>query len=166
MDLETFHALEPAAAVEVLRPCADVAAWVASLVAGRPYADRSDLLAFAASEAAGWGPAEIDAALAQHPRIGERRAGADAEAALSRSEQAGVQQSAGDGDAAAIAAGNRAYEEKFGRIFLIRAAGRSSADVLEQLTTRLDNDPGTEDAVVAGQLAEIALLRLEGLIEP
>ena len=165
MDLDTFHALAPADAVEVLRPCADVADWIAALVAGRPYADRSDLLAFAASEAAGWGPAEIDAALAQHPRIGERREGADAEAALSRSEQAGVQQSSGAGDAAAIAAGNVAYEEKFGRIFLIRAAGRTSAEVLEQLTARLGNDPGTEDGVVAGQLREIALLRLGGIID-
>ena len=64
---------------------------------------------------------------------------------------------------AAIRAGNEAYEQRFGRVFLIRAAGRSASEVLDQLTARLDNDPEAETAVVAGQLREIALLRLEGM---
>jgi 2-oxo-4-hydroxy-4-carboxy-5-ureidoimidazoline decarboxylase len=115
-------------------------------------------LTFAEAAAASWGATEIDRALAQHPRIGERSGAAGAEAAMSSAEQSGI-----SGDEAAIADGNRAYEETFGRIFLIRAAGRTSAEVLEQLTTRLDNDPATETAVVAGQLREIALHRLEGM---
>lgn len=158
MDLDTFNLLEPDAAADVVRPCADVPSWIGDIVGGRPYDGIDSLLTFAEAAAASWGEAEIDAALARHPRIGETPAGDGAEAAMSTSEQAGV-----SGDEDAIAAGNRAYEETFGRIFLIRAAGRSSAEVLEQLTTRLDNDPSTETDVVAGQLREIALLRLEGI---
>ncbi|MCW2830495.1 MAG: putative urate oxidase, N-terminal [Aeromicrobium sp.] len=158
MDLATFNTLAPDVAAEVLRPCADVPAWIGELVAGRPYDDVDSLLTIAEAVAAAWGAAEIDTALARHPRIGESASGGGAEAALSTSEQADIR-----GDEQAIADGNRAYEETFGRIFLIRAAGRTSAEVLEQLTTRLDNDPATETAVVAGQLREIALLRLEGI---
>lgn len=159
MDLDTFNALTPAQAAEVLRPCADVESWIQVLIDGRPYGDLDAALGTAVSAAAGWGAAEVDAALAQHPRIGERHAGTGAEAALSESEQSGI-----TGEAAAIAAGNRAYEDRFGRIFLIRAAGRTSAEVLDQLRLRLGNDPETETQVVAGQLREIALLRLEGVL--
>lgn len=165
MDLDTFNALTPDAAAEVLRPCADVPTWIAELVDGRPYEDAGCLLTFAEAAAAAWGDTEIDAALAHHPRIGERSAGDDAEARLSRSEQAGL--GGDDPDLArAIAQGNHAYEQLFGRIFLIRAAGRTAAEVLALLTERLDNDPADETAVVAGQLREIALLRLEGIFTP
>ena len=51
-------------------------------------------------------------------------------------------------------------------MFLIRAAGRTPEEILDQLSTRMDNDPGTEQAVVADQLRQIALLRLEGLVTP
>ena len=63
------------------------------------------------------------AALARHPRIGER-AGHDYNAAHSAREQAGVYLA--DRDVAArIAAGNVAYEDRFDRVFLIRASGRN-----------------------------------------
>jgi 2-oxo-4-hydroxy-4-carboxy-5-ureidoimidazoline decarboxylase len=48
-------------------------------------------------------------------------------------------------------------------VFLIRAAGRSAAEMLEALEARLGNTPEVEDAVVAEQLREIALLRLRGI---
>jgi 2-oxo-4-hydroxy-4-carboxy-5-ureidoimidazoline decarboxylase len=161
VDLDSFNLLPPDAAAELVRPCADVPTWIADVVAGRPYDDVDSLLTFAEAAAAAWGDAEIDAALAHHPRIGERPAGDAAEARLSRAEQSGLD---GHGHEQALAHGNRAYEETFGRIFLIRAAGRSATEVLDQLTRRLDNDPVTETAVVAGQLREIALLRLEGIL--
>ena len=61
------------------------------------------------AEPAGFpGPDELAAALARHPRIGER-AGAGHDAAHSSREQAGVDH--GDSDVTArLAAGNRAYE--------------------------------------------------------
>lgn len=158
MDIDTFNDLAPAAAAEIVRPCADIPAWIAAIVAGRPYADVTALLTAAADLAAAWGAPEIDHALAQHPRIGERSSGTATEVALSSSEQSGI-----SGDEVALAEGNRAYEEAFGRIFLIRAAGRTTTEVLDQLRDRLGHDSETETVVVAGQLREIALLRLEGV---
>lgn len=82
------------------------------------------------------------------------------DAAHSRREQSGVDTS--DADVAErLRAGNRAYEERFGHVFLIRAAGRSAAEILSALDERLGNDPATERRVVAEQLREIAVLRLE-----
>ena len=159
MRLDEFNALAPDEAAAVVRPCADIPAWIDEIVAARPYGDLGELIDVAQLAAEGWSDAEVDAALAQHPRIGERAKGDDAEATLSRSEQ-----SAMSGLEAEIAAGNQAYEEKFGRIFLIRAAGRSADDVLDQLTVRLGHDAETESAVVADQLREIAVLRLEGMV--
>ena len=60
--------------------------------------------------------------------------------------------------------GNRAYEERFGHVFLIRAAGRSAEEILEQLTERLGNDADSERANAARNLREIAALRLKGML--
>ena len=62
--------------------------------------------------------------------------------------------------AARIAAGNAAYEERFGRVFLIRAAGRSPEEMLAELERRLGNDDETEAREAIEQLRQIALLRL------
>lgn len=159
MKLDEFNALPPEDAAAVVRPCADIPAWIDEIVAGRPYGDLGELIDVAQVAAEGWSDAEVDAALAQHPRIGERAQGDDAGATMSRNEQSSV-----SGLDAEIAAGNRAYEERFGRIFLVRAAGRSAEQILDQLTVRLGHDAETESAVVADQLREIAVLRLEGMI--
>ena len=119
-------------------------------------------MAAARVAAAPFTPEEVEGALAHHPRIGERAAGDSTEAALSRTEQAGVD----PGDAAvaaALAEGNLAYERRYGRVFLIRAAGRSSGEILEVLTERLGHTAVEEDVIVADQLREIAVLRLKGL---
>jgi 2-oxo-4-hydroxy-4-carboxy-5-ureidoimidazoline decarboxylase len=65
---------------------------------------------------------------------------------------------------ARIAAGNVAYEARFGRVFLIRAAGRSPEELLAELERRLRSDDETEATEATGQLAEIALLRLRAAI--
>lgn len=120
-------------------------------------------MSFAATAAPGWTEAELDRALHHHPRIGERAAGASPEADMSRREQSGVDTSADT--AAQLLAGNREYEDKFGRVFLIRAAGRSAEEILTSLRLRLKNTPDQELHVVAEQLREIALIRLEGLLQ-
>ena len=162
MTIEEFNRLEPEAAASVLAACADIDGWVAQVLAGRPFDSRDTLLESAGAAAQGWTPGEVDGALAHHPRIGERpRAEAigAANAAHSAGEQAGVN-GADTATKQALASGNADYERRFGRIFLIRAAGRSPEQILAALNERLANDDATEDAVVAGQLREIALLRL------
>ncbi|WP_258803712.1 2-oxo-4-hydroxy-4-carboxy-5-ureidoimidazoline decarboxylase [Pseudarthrobacter sp. NS4] len=163
MKLAEFNTADPARAADTLRPCIDVTRWVDTVTAARPFATKEALLAFAAEAANPFTPAEVEAAMAHHPRIGERPTAGTTEASMSRSEQAGVDP-ADAAVAEALARGNRDYEEKFGRVFLIRAAGRTAPEILQSLNERLTNTPAQEDTIVAQQLREIAVLRLEGLI--
>ncbi|MBD8207015.1 2-oxo-4-hydroxy-4-carboxy-5-ureidoimidazoline decarboxylase [Microbacterium sp. CFBP 8790] len=159
MHLHDFHALDDADATAVVRVWADVPGWVAAVVEGRPYASVDALAAYAADLAATWSPADLEAALHAHPRIGANVSGDGAEAAASRREQ-GSMAAAADDDVAAIAAGNAAYEQRFGRVFLIRAAGRTPGELRAELERRLGSDPDSETIEATRQLAEIALLRL------
>lgn len=160
--LSEFNALSYDEVTELLRPCLDVDRWVTEIVEGRPYGSVDDLVDTARSAAHPFTAAELEDALAHHPRIGERADGGSQEAHLSRSEQAGLDLD--DDVQVQLKEGNRAYEQRFGRVFLIRAAGRSSQDILASLRTRLDNDVQTEDEVVADQLRQIALVRLAAAV--
>ncbi|GAA3636706.1 2-oxo-4-hydroxy-4-carboxy-5-ureidoimidazoline decarboxylase [Microbacterium awajiense] len=159
MQLAEFNALPAPEAAEIVAVWAAVPAWVDTLVAARPYTRVDGLAQTARDAATAWTRADLDAALAHHPRIGERPTTTGAEAAASRSEQASMTDAAAD-ITARIAAGNAAYEERFGRVFLIRAAGRSPAEMLSELERRLGNDDETEASEALDQLAQIALLRL------
>jgi 2-oxo-4-hydroxy-4-carboxy-5-ureidoimidazoline decarboxylase len=64
---------------------------------------------------------------------------------------------------AELTAGNRAYEERFGHVYLVRAAGRSGEEMLALLRERLAHDDHAERDVVRRQLAEITSLRLRRL---
>lgn len=159
--LEAFNAAETSAARAQVLSCAAVARWADAVVAGRPYADTEAVLAAARAVADPWSEDEIDSALARHPRIGERASGDDADAAHSRREQSGLGDLSGSVEER-LHAGNRAYEERFGHVFLIRAAGRTAEEILASLEERLGNDPATERRIAGQQLREIAVLRLEG----
>ena len=150
---------------EDLLACCAAPAWAAEIVAGRPYADRAAVLA--AADAAGrdlsW--AEVSKGLAAHPRIGERAQGESRDAAWSRREQSSAAATADDLSKEALIEANRAYEDRFGHVFLIFASGRSQAEILAAARERLANDEETERAIVTDQLRRIALLRLERLLD-
>ena len=134
--------------------CLPVPRWADEVLAGQPYPDRAALLAAADLAARELGDEELGQALSGHPRIGERGG------AQSQREQAGVDTTAGD-TASRLAAGNAAYERRFDRVFLIRAAGRDAEEILAELERRMGNDDATERAEVVDNLRQIALLRLE-----
>ena len=140
-----------------LLSCLAVPRWADDVLAGEPYADRDAVVARADEAARTLTDEELDQALSGHPRIGERGG------SQSQREQAGVDPEAGD-TAARLAAGNAAYEERFGRVFLIRAAGRDAEAILAELDRRLGNDDSTERAETVDNLRQIALLRLEALL--
>jgi 2-oxo-4-hydroxy-4-carboxy-5-ureidoimidazoline decarboxylase len=155
---------EPAdEAVQALRACNAAPRFAAEVASGRPYRDVETLVARAeeVSRALPW--TDVAMALAAHPRIGDRVAGASAEAESSRREQSSME----DADAAtreALVEGNKAYEERFDHVFLIRASGRSPEEMLAELQRRLGNDEDAERAEVTEQLAQITGLRVRGLV--
>jgi 2-oxo-4-hydroxy-4-carboxy-5-ureidoimidazoline decarboxylase len=148
--------------LDQLRTALGVERWVAEVHAGGPYADLDALLEAASAAASPLAPAEIEEALAHHPRIGEKPAAGASGAEHSRREQASSD-AADPRLAERLAAGNVAYEKRFGRIFLIRALGRSRAEIVAELDRRLTLDDAEELAVVGDQLREIAVLRLTGM---
>lgn len=164
MDLEHFNAAPVDELRGALLACCDVPRWADAILGGRPYGDTGAVAETADAAARAFTAADVERALAAHPRIGERAEGAHAEAAWSRHEQSGVATTTDVREA--LAAGNEAYEERFGRVFLICATGLGADEVLASLRERLDHDPETEAAVVADELRRIALLRLERVLSP
>jgi len=150
------------AAIEIF-PCCGSNSWARQMAALRPIEDEDSLLA--ASDKIWRSLAEDHwmEAFAHHPRIGHSVAPSTAPA---RSAQwSGEEQqkvgAAGDDVIAALAEGNRAYEKRFGRIFIVCAAGKSAQAILDILQRRLRNDEQTELQESAEQQRQITSLRLK-----
>ena len=170
-----------ATAAGLLRPSCASARWIERLVTGRPHETLPALVAASDATIGALGWPDIEQALAAHPRIGDRApsgapdgggprpgaaaggrpgpAGGDREAAWSRQEQSGTRDAPAD-VRAGLRAGNAAYEERFGHVFLICATGMSAASMLAALQARLGHDPAREREVVRDELMKIVRLRL------
>lgn len=158
--LQAWNAMPPDEAAQTVLPCNGSPAWARAMVSARPFADTKSL--FAAADDA-WRSLPLDdwqQAFDSHPRIGESHAKAAGAQSLAWSE--GEQSAASPQEATrtALADGNRAYEARFGRIFLICATGKSAAEMLAILQRRLANDPDTELLEAAEQQRRITQLRL------
>jgi OHCU decarboxylase len=159
--LDWFNGLpSEEAAGELLAVCHSPR-WAGRVAAGRPYPDLAALQQAADEAWMALGPGDWLAAFAAHPRIGQ---GGGRSPAWSRQEQSGVG-GAGREVQEALARGNAEYEDRFGHVFLIAAAGRSADEILAQLQARLGNDPATELRVAAGEHRRITRLRLEKLMQ-
>jgi 2-oxo-4-hydroxy-4-carboxy-5-ureidoimidazoline decarboxylase len=154
-----LDALPAADAEAILLECCAAPEWAHRLAAGRPYGALWALLERADAVLADLPEDQVDLALAGHPRIGER-----AVHASSAREQAGVA-GAADDVRAALAAGNRAYEQRFGHVYLVCADGRPATELLDVLGARLGNDPATERAALRTELGKINRIRLTRLVE-
>ncbi|MER7246327.1 2-oxo-4-hydroxy-4-carboxy-5-ureidoimidazoline decarboxylase [Kribbella sp. NPDC000426] len=163
MDLEEFNSTPADRLRPALAACCDVPEWVDGILAKRPYGDLAALTAVADQSLRELDDDEVDRALQAHPRIGDRPQGATTEASWSRNEQSGV--GADPGARRELAEGNRQYEERFGRVFLICATGLSAQDMLTSLRERLRHDDVTEAKVVHEELRKIALLRLAKVVD-
>jgi 2-oxo-4-hydroxy-4-carboxy-5-ureidoimidazoline decarboxylase len=157
--IDDFNQLPDDEVRAALLGCCAAPGWMAAVVEGRPYQSPDHLVARSDQAVAGLTETDLRRALDGHPRIGARTAPGSSSAA----EQAGVRAGA-DEVLRALAEGNAAYENRFGHIYLVCAAGRSGADLLGLLHARLGNDDQTEWHVVAAELAKINRLRLRALI--
>jgi 2-oxo-4-hydroxy-4-carboxy-5-ureidoimidazoline decarboxylase len=149
VSLASFNAAATEDAVAVMMSCCSSRRFAAAMAAGRPYASlaAAEAAITAAFESLDW--SDVLEAMAGHPRIGDRAAGQSA------TEQSGV----ADYSRAALANGNREYEERFGHVFLICATGLSGEEMLAALRERLDNDAHAERKVATTELREITVLR-------
>ena len=164
--LDRLNALPADDAERELLTCCGSRRWARAMVEGRPYAGVDDLLARA--DEVWWSLDEADwhEAFRSHPRIGERKAEAaqtGREKAWSASEQSGMS-AAADATRQAMADGNRAYEERFGWLYIVCATGKSADEMLALLRQRLANDPETEVHAAAEEQRKITRLRLQKLL--
>ncbi|SDB82132.1 2-oxo-4-hydroxy-4-carboxy-5-ureidoimidazoline decarboxylase [Acinetobacter boissieri] len=167
MQLVDFNQARSTEVAQFLQSCVNIESWVDHIQQKRPFPSKQSLICCAENQAKTWQWVEIESALSKHPRIGEKPSTTHLSAQEqqhSHAEQANISQD--QRTQMALLAGNIAYEEKFGFIFLIKAAGLSSEQVLEQLTIRLTHDTKTEQHIVKQQLALIALRRLDQRINP
>ena len=164
--LERLNPLPPDEAEAELLKCCGSPRWASLVAARRPFRDASELMLTA--DAAWWslGPEDWLEAFRSHPKIGEKKAeAATTEQARrwSEGEQSGAR-SASTETLAELAEANRAYEERFGHIFIICATGKTAEEMLAALRARLGNDPREEPRVAAEEQRRITRLRLEKLL--
>jgi 2-oxo-4-hydroxy-4-carboxy-5-ureidoimidazoline decarboxylase len=165
--LARWNSLDPATAAREALPCCGSQAWAAELASRRPIADEASLFevssrVWLALPAQAW-----QEAFDGHPRIGQRHAQAHtAERSLRWSAQ--EQSTALSEDEVtklALEEANRRYEQKFGRIFIVCATGKTSAEMLAILEARMKNDAATELREAAEQQCQITQLRLRRWLE-
>jgi 2-oxo-4-hydroxy-4-carboxy-5-ureidoimidazoline decarboxylase len=158
--LAAWNALDAPAAAAAILPCNGSQAWADQLAALRPFDTPFDLTCTADIVWRSLDEPAWQQAFDSHPRIGEHHAKAATASslALSSTEQSATQLTADT--QAALAAANTAYEQKFGRIFIVCATGKTAAEMLAILKQRLTNDPQTELREAAEQQRQITQLRL------
>ena len=165
--LAQWNSLDPDAAAREVLPCCGSRAWATELASRRPFADEAALAAASNEVWLALPEEDWQEAFDSHPRIGQKHAQSLAtEESLRWSAQ--EQRSALSNDEAARLAlqeANHRYEQKFGRIFIICATGKTSPDILRNLDERLQNDAATELREAVEQQRQITQLRLHRWLE-
>jgi len=164
--LGRFNALSAAQASKALLDCCGSQAWVAAMMARRPYQSEEDF--FVAADAIWSGLSRRDwlEAFRHHPAIGAGKAAAKQSANAkkwSEGEQSLAQQAQAD-TLAEMAEANFEYHSKFGYVFLICAIGKTADEILASLRKRMPNDSKAELQVAAEEQRKITRLRLEKLL--
>jgi 2-oxo-4-hydroxy-4-carboxy-5-ureidoimidazoline decarboxylase len=164
--LARWNTLDAEAAAREALPCCGSSAWAAALASKRPIPDEASLLAasnliWLALPESAWREA-----FDSHPRIGQTAPQSRATAESLR-WSAQEQHTALSEDTAKLALeeANRRYEQKFGRIFIVCASGKTSAEILSLLEARIHNDAATELREAAEQQRQITQLRLHRWLE-
>ena len=154
-----------------LRSCCGSDAWVAAMRDERTTnpAAFASLDALKRRAAAVWNALatkDWDEAFRAHPRIGERKAEATQSAAAqgwSAKEQASVDTATQD-TKDELKRMNLAYEEKFARIYIVCATGKTADEMLAIAKERMQSDPETELHRAVEEQRRITDLRLEKLV--
>jgi len=165
-DLAWLNSLPPVEAEKELLQCCGSTRWAQQMAAARPYRTLENLTATA--NELWWSLDRNDwlEAFRSHPKIGEKKAADPVSTQASQwsgQEQAGVA-TASQETVDSLATLNRAYEEKFGFIFIICATGKTSAEMMSSLRERLEHDAVDELPIAAAEQSKITALRLNKLL--
>jgi OHCU decarboxylase len=160
--LTRWNRLDAQEAENEILPCCSSRAWARGMVSRRALQDEAATLA--ASDETWHNLDESDwmEAFRSHPRIGESGAqpSPDSRSAAWSTQEQSHATAADDSVNAALREANREYERRFGRIFIVRASGRTGFEILRILQQRLQNDEETELREAAEQQRQIIQIRL------
>lgn len=156
--VEELDAMSPSDAAEILRSCCGATRWVNEMVAMRPFRSTAGIHAAADEAWSRTSPADWLEAFSHHPRIGERKV-----EGWAKGEQAAAS-SASESTQQQLVDINRAYEEKFGHIYIICATGKSAEEMLDIARKRMNNDAESELHAAAEEQRKIMQLRLRKLL--
>jgi 2-oxo-4-hydroxy-4-carboxy-5-ureidoimidazoline decarboxylase len=165
MTLAEFYNLTDDEKKELLQRCCGSSAWVNKMLSALPAEDLEDLFIKAESK---WNECKEEdwlEAFEHHPKIGDInsiRKKFENTAQWAKGEQSGVNETSPQ-VLESLADGNKAYEEKFGYIFIVYATGKSAEEMLRILNLRLGNVPEDEIRIAASEQMKITKLRLEKL---
>ncbi|MFK8101070.1 MAG: 2-oxo-4-hydroxy-4-carboxy-5-ureidoimidazoline decarboxylase [Saprospiraceae bacterium] len=167
MTLADFNQLPEEDANQALYNCCGSTVWVDAMMDHFPFDrvatihEQASYYWFDACTEKDW----IEA-FHQHPKIGNVKALQKkfaATASWASGEQAGVKTATPE-TLEALAAGNLAYEKKFGYLFIVCATGKSAEEMLQILQARLPNDEREELVVAMNEQHKITTIRLHKLL--
>jgi 2-oxo-4-hydroxy-4-carboxy-5-ureidoimidazoline decarboxylase len=164
--LARWNSLDATAAAREALPCCGSLAWAVALATQRPIADEAQLIDISAAIWRSLPEPAWREAFGSHPRIGQKQSVSHATAkSLHWSSQ--EQQAVGADVSAQLALeeANLRYEQRFGHIFIVRASGKTSSEILTILEARMLNDDATELRETADQQRQITNIRLTKWLE-
>ncbi len=162
-----LDALSPTDAEAALRACCGSMRWVYAMLARRPFVTPDAVLTASDEVWATCGEEDWLEAFRAHPRIGESKAAptqSTTAASWSKQEQSSVAMTT-DEVRAALADVNRAYETRYGFIYIVCATGRTAPEMLDFARARMGNERSEEMRIAAGEQAKITRIRLEKLLQ-
>jgi OHCU decarboxylase len=164
--LRELDALSESDAADLLRSCCGSARWIDAMVARRPFRSEEELLSAADDVWSSCTEEDWLEAFAHHPRIGATQATAaqTGQAGQWSAEEQGRVRSAASVVQEDLVEVNRAYEERFGFIYIVCATGKSPEELLSIANRRLSNGRDTELRIAAEEQRRITHIRLQKLL--
>ncbi|HEY9777542.1 MAG TPA: 2-oxo-4-hydroxy-4-carboxy-5-ureidoimidazoline decarboxylase [Planktothrix sp.] len=165
MTLKHINELSAKEAETAFYKCCGCDYWASKMAQSRPFNDGAQLHQNAEAHFSSMSREDWLQAFAAHPKIGDveslkNKYGATKDWA--QNEQSGVKDSS-IATIEGLAQGNKAYEEKFGYIFIVCATGKSAGEMLAILNSRLPNAPSDELHIAADEQKKITYIRLDKL---
>ena len=143
---------------DALKRCCGSRAWVQGMLQLNELPDRDALLSAADVVWYSLTPSDWLEAFSHHPEIGEKSA-----SKWSAHEQSGMNEADAE-IATTMRELNMQYRQKFGWIYIVCATGKTAAEMLAILRTRLLSDAEMELRNAAAEQSKITRLRLEKLL--
>jgi 2-oxo-4-hydroxy-4-carboxy-5-ureidoimidazoline decarboxylase len=165
--LARWNGLPAQEAAQEILACCGSTTWARALAARRPFRDASSIMATSDEVWNRLSPQDWLEAFSMHPRIGEREApqAASAQSAAWSAQEQQKVAAVGETTHAALQEANREYENRFDRVFIVCASGKSAAEMLDILRRRLRNDDATELREAAEEQRKITNIRLKKWLE-